>query len=276
MIVRLLLLAAVAGVLAGCSTAPAKPVNELLRDKQTAQETALAEYQDLNWKAAARNFQKTADILNALDDYAGEAAARHNQARALQHDGQHEAAITAYQRALAINRRLKRPQDEAMNLAGLAQCYQAQGRLASAIEAAEQALPMAPTNPPTTRVIIQNDLAALLLERNQPGDADRARQLLDTALAADPKSAVTQLNLGRAALVAGQPAEARPRLMQALEGFRAEMNPAGVAAAHELLARCCAALGDRDAARFHLEQARQKYTFLKNTAALKRLASIQP
>jgi len=275
MITRLLFAVATAALLLGCSTTPAKPVNELLRDKHLAQGMAFAEYKDLNWKAAARNFQKTADILNAFDDYAGEAAARHNQARALQHDGQLGAAITAYQRALAINRRLQRTADQSLNLAGLAQCYEAQGRLAPAIEVAEQALPMAATNAPTSRLIIQNDLAALLLQRHQLGDTDRAQKLLAAALAADPKSSITLLNLGRAALAAGQPA-ARARLTQALEGFRAEESPAGIASAHELLARCCAALGEHDAARVHLEQARQKYIFLKNTAALKRVESIQP
>lgn len=268
------LLLPVVALLFGCSTAPAPRVNELLRDKQLALDNALAEYQDLNWKGAARNFQKTADILNALDDLAGEADARHNQARALQHDGQLDAAIAAYQRALALNRRLKRTAEEAINLAGLAQCYQQQGRLADAIQAVEQALERIGNAPAKT--IIQNDLAALLLERNQAGDADRARALLEEALAADPKSPVTKLNLGRAAFVAGQAAEARPLLRQALEGFRAELNPAGIAAAHEWLARCCAALGDRETARVHWGQARQKYVFLKNAAALKRLDSFQP
>ncbi|MBM3861601.1 MAG: tetratricopeptide repeat protein [Verrucomicrobia bacterium] len=275
MIARLLFTAALVALLQGCSTTPAPPVNEQLRQKQIAQDTAYAAYQDQNWKAAARNFGKTADLLNAFDDHAGEAAARHNQARALQHDGQFDAAIAAYERALAINQRLKRTADQALNLAGLAQCHQKLGRLAPAIETAEQALPLAAGAPAAT-LIIQNDLAALLLERNQPGDADRAQKLLDAALAADPKAAITQLNLGRAALVAGQIAAARARFTQALEGFRAEGNPAGIAGAHEWLARCCAAAGDREAARFHHEQARQKYAFLKNAAALKRLDSFPP
>lgn len=275
MTARLLFAAALVALLIGCSTTPAKPVNEQLRQKQTAQDTAFAAYQDLNWKAAARNFEKTADISNGFDDHAGEAAARHNQARALQHDGQFEAAIAAYQRALVINRRLKLTTDEALNLAGLAQCHQRQGCLASAIETAEQALPLAAGVPATT-LIIQNDLAAVLLERNQPGDAQRAQQLLDAAFAADPKAAITQLNLGRAALTTGQLDAARARLTQALEGFRAEGSPAGIASAHEWLARCCTAAGDRDTARFHHEQARQKYALLKNAAALKRLESFQP
>ncbi|MCX7886508.1 MAG: tetratricopeptide repeat protein [Verrucomicrobiae bacterium] len=267
-------LATIAAFLLGCATAPAPRVHELLRDKQLAMENALAEYQDLNWKAAARNFQKTADLFNALDDFAGEADARHNQARALQHDGQLDAAIAAYQRALTINRRLNRTAQEAYNLAGLAQCYQQQGRLSEAIQTAEQALERIGNAPAKT--IIQNDLAALLLDRNRPGDADRARTLLEAALGADPKLPVTKLNLGRAALAAGRAAEARELLTQALEGFRAEPNPAGIAAAHEWLARCCATLGEHEAARMHFEQARQKYVFLKNTTALKRLDAVLP
>ena len=269
---RLLLAGAAAALFAGCSTAPAPRVNELLRDKQLAQDNAYAEYSDLNWKGAARNFQRTADILNSLDDYAGEAAARHNQARALQHAGEFDAAIAAYQRALDINRRLNRPADQSHSLAGLAQCHAALGRLPQAIEAAEQALPIATT----AKLIVQNDLASLLIQRNQAGDLDRARKLLDTALAADPKLAVTQLNLGRAALVAGQRAEAKTRLTGALEAFRANQDPAGIACAHETLALCCQALCDNEAAKFHREHARQKFTFLKDAAALKRLDSEKP
>jgi len=274
MTARLLFALAALAFLAGCvDTKPAPRVNELLHDKQLAQDNAFLAYNESNWKAAGRNFEKTADILNAMDEYPGEAAARHNQARALQHDGQFDAAVAAYQRALAINRRLKRPTDEAMNLTGLAQCYQAQGQLAPAIETAEQALPMIATNAPAARLIAQNDLASFLLQRNQPGDSDRAQKLL---AAADPKAAITQLNLGRAALAAGQFAPARTHLTQALEGFRAEENPAGIASAHEQLARCCAALGEHEAAQFHLEQARQKYKRLKNTEAVKQLESFQP
>lgn len=266
------LAALTATLLTGCSTTPAKPVNELLRDKQLAQEMAFAEYKDLNWKAAARNFKKTADILNLLDDYPGEAAARHNQARALQHARQYDDAITAYQQALAINRRLNRADDQAQNLDGLAQCHAAQGRLSQAIETAEQALPLAATS----KVLLQNDLALFLLQRNQPGDLDRAQQLLAAALAANPQSPITQLNLGRAALRANQPAAARPHLLAALNAFRQNEDPDGIAHTHEALARCCAALGEADAARFHLEQARQKFTFLKDTAALRRLSADQP
>ncbi len=256
MTVRLLSLATAAALLAGCSTTPAKPVNKLLRDKQLAQDMAFAEYKDLNYKAAARNFQKTADILNTLDDYHGEAADRHNQARALQHDGQLDAAIATYQRALAINRRLNQTANQAQNLAGLAQCYEAQGRLPQAIEAAQHALPLAATAKP----ILQNDLAGFLIQRNGPGDLVDAQKLLN---ATDLKLAITQLNLGRLALVAGKPADAKPRLTQALESFRGDENPHGIACAHEALARCYAALGDTDAAQFHQQQARNKFSYLK-------------
>lgn len=273
MTVRLLFAIAIAALALGCSTTPAPRVHEQLRDKQNAQDRAFAEYGDLNWKAAARNFEKTADILNSFDDYASEAAARHNQARALQHDGQFNAAIAAYERARVINQRLQRTTAEASNLAGIAQCYRAQRKFAEAIKTAEQALPMAATNAPAVRLIIQNDLASFLLDRNQPGDADSAKKLLDTA---DPKAAITQLNLGRAILDAGQPAAALDRLQQALAGFRTEENLTGIASAYEQLARCCAKLGKHEDATRHLEQARQKYTFLKNAEALERLKSFQP
>lgn len=257
-------------VLAGCSSS--KPVSQLLHEKQMAQNAGFAHYAERSWRSASRDFQQAADILNALDDYAGEAAARHNQARALQHAGKLDDAIAAYQRALDINRRLKLTVPQSQNLAGLSQCYAVQGRLPQAIEAAEQALPAATT----AKIILQNDLAGLLLQRREGDDVARARKLLDAALAADPKLPVTQLNLGRAALADGQPAAARTRLTQALESYRAAEDAAGIACAHEALARCCAALGERDDARQHLEQARQKFAFLKDAPALKRLDSIQP
>jgi tetratricopeptide (TPR) repeat protein len=257
MTTRFLFALAAIAVLAGCiDKTPAPRVNELLRQKQLAQENAFLAYEDRDWKAAARNFQNTADILNAVDDYPGEAAARHNQARALQHAGQLDPAVAAYQRALTINRRLKRPAEEAMNLTGLAQCYAAQNKPGEAITAAEQALP----NAGASKLIVQNDLASYLIQRNAPGDLDRAAKLLDTS---DPKLAVTQLNLGRLSFVAGKPADAKPRLTQALEGFRAALDPAGIVACHDLLAKCCAALGESDAAEFHQQEARNKFLRLK-------------
>ena len=263
MTTRLLAIAAAIALVAGCSSA--KPVSQLLHEQQIAQDAGYAQYTERNWNGAARSFQRAADLANALDHYATEAAARHHQARALQHTGKPDDAIAAYQRALDINRRLQLTTPQSDNLAGLSQCHAAQGRLPQAIEAAEQALPLATTAKP----IIQNDLAVLLLQRHETGDLDRARQLLDTALAgistntASTVLGATQLNLGRLALQSGQPGNARPRLTQALATFRACADATGIATAHEALARCCAALGDKPAAQFHAEQARIKSRFLK-------------
>jgi len=257
---------AVAAFLLGCSSA--KPVSPLLHDQRIAQDAGYSQYALQNWNAAARSFQRAADLHNAHDDFVGEAAARHNQARALQHAGKIDDAIAAYQRALDINRRLNRVAEQSQNLAGLAQCHAERGRINTAIETADRALNIA-TNLPAVAVVLRNDIAALLIQRHETGDLDRAQKLLDAALAGvdgkTPTTAlgVTQLNLGRLALQAGKAADARPRLTKALETFRACADAVGVATAHETLARCCAALGDADAAKFHAEQARQKFDFLK-------------
>jgi tetratricopeptide (TPR) repeat protein len=274
MTARLPLAIAAIAFLTGCvDKTPAPRVNELLHQKQLAQDSGYVAYKDLDWKAAARNFEKAADILNALDDLAGEAALRHNQARALQHGGQLDAAIVAYERARDLNQRLKLATNVAVNLTGLAQCYQAQGKLEDAIKNATKALPMVPTNAPTIRLIIQNDLASFLIQRNNPGDIAKARELL---VATDSKAAITQLNLGRAALADGQHAAACDYLKQALKGFCAEENAAGIASTHEQLMRCYEKLGDRENAKFHHDQAFQKYTRLQNAEALKRIARTKP
>ena len=117
---------------------------------------------------------------------------------------------------------------------------------------------------------LQNDLAVLLLERGNPADQSRIIKLLAG------ESPAARLNLGRAYIQFGQLDLAQKSLEASLAAFRALDDPRGLADAHASLSRLFRARGDAARARFHHEQARQKYAFLKDDAALRRLDSDKP
>ena len=266
----------------GCTStkpapAPARPRIEAER----SYETGRASYQNQNWSAAAASFGKAADSFAAMDDYRAEATARHNEAQALRRAGRIEEAIAAYQKALAINQRLRHALDQAQNLTGLAQCYRAQKKFDLAIQNCEEALKLSSSSRIVTATI-QNDLALTLLQRGNKEDEDRVIKLLKSALESSEAvgnsraRAANYLNLGRAYLQFGKNDSAENSLTKALDAFRAIDDPAGLAQTHEQLAKLYRATANADKAKFHLGQAREKYTFLKDEAGLKRLDQVNP
>jgi tetratricopeptide (TPR) repeat protein len=273
------LLAAV--LLPACtSTKPAPLPGRTRIQAEQAYETAQAEYRRQNWAAAAKSFERAADTFAAVDDFGAEATARHNCGQALRKAGQLDAAVESYQKALAINGRLKRSSEQAQNLAGLAACYRAQNKVDLAIQTGEEALKLA-TGSKSVVAKLENDLALSLLKRGDAADRDRVIQLLTSALKISEwegnkrSIAANHLNLGRAQLQFDQATAAETSLNKALELFRSLDDPAGLAASHELLAKLYLKLGNTEKARFHSEQARAKYEFLKDEAGLRRVENLK-
>lgn len=265
----------------GCASGPPKKEPGVTRiEAEQAYDAGQAAYQRQNWALAASSFGKAAAAFAAVDGYAAEATARHNQAQALRRTGQVDAAMESYQKSLAINQRLKRTSEQAQNLAGLAQCYRAQKKPDLAIHTGEEALKLG-SAPGVVRATLENDLALSLLQRGSAADRDRILSLFQSALATHQSLgnqralAANHLNLGRAQLHFEQTDAASANLEKALDLFRALDDPAGLANTHELLAKLCLRRNDTEKGRFHLEQAREKYEFLRDEASVRRLESLR-
>ncbi len=264
-------------VCVSCTSTKPKPEPSRMRiQAEQCYDAGRAAYRQQNWTSASSSFGKAADAFEAMDDYAAEATARHNQGQALRRAGLYDEAIAAFQQSFAVNQRLQHPAEQALNLAGLAQCYRAQKKLDPAIEAQEKALKLAGPSR-AIAATVQNDLALSLLQRGKKEDRDRVIRLLNAALEynglAGPRRSVAanQLNLGRAYLTFGENDPAEKMLTRALESFRYLDDPSGLAQTHELLGRLYTARGDVNKARFHFDQAREKYLLLKDDAGLKRI-----
>src|SRR5260221_7395649 len=69
--------------LAACSSTQPAHVSALREQAQKAQIAGFTDYQRAAWSSSARSFERAASVYAALEDFASEATARHNQARAL-------------------------------------------------------------------------------------------------------------------------------------------------------------------------------------------------
>jgi len=276
-----LLLPAVILLLAGCASTkpPAKPSPLRVQADRTVASGHDA-FARQNWSSAAQLFAHAATTYAALDDPAGQADALHNRAQASQRAGQIDAAIDAYEAALALNRLAKRNLAVAQNLAGLAQCARAQSKFDLAIESGNEALTLAAESP-AIAATIENDLALHLLARGNPADKERIFNLLSSALQRNQRLgnkhgiAANDLNFGRAHLAFHQLEPAEAQLARALLEFKELDDVAGLAQTHEQLAKLYQASGDNARARHHQAQARDKYAFVKDEAALRRLEAAQ-
>lgn len=261
----------------GCASAP--PPKERSRPRiqaEQAYEKAQDAYRRHAWAAAAKSFGEAADIFAAIDDYDTEATARHNQAQALKRAGEINAAIAAYEKSKAINERLGRKTELVQNLAGLASCHRSRKKLDLAIQTLEDALKI-PVDSKSVTATLENDLGLYLLQRGSRADQERIIELFTSALNTNKligskrTEAINRLNLGRAYLRFDQPDLAEQHLEDALAVFRDAGDPVGLAYAHELLWKLFAKRGDEDKAAFHLQQAREKFEYLKDEKSLKRL-----
>ncbi len=282
-------------LLTGCtSTKPPSPTSPLRDQAQRTLTSAREAYSRDNFTSAAQLYARAAETFAALDDSAGQADALHNQAQAFQRARLVESAVESYEKALALNERLARPVPQAQNLTGLAQCAAAQNRYDLAIETGEPrparhvAVAAPATEPgeqarklaeksPAIRAIIENDLAVHLLDRGQPTDRERILSLLTAAANANHRLrntrgvAVNDLNFGRAHLQFAQLDLAEAQLARALAAFRDLDDVRGLGQTHELLAQVYAARGEADRAQFHRQQALDKFAYLKDEPAMKRV-----
>ncbi|MCS7048843.1 MAG: tetratricopeptide repeat protein [Verrucomicrobiae bacterium] len=264
-------------MLTGCaSVPPPAPMSPVRQQARQSLANAQAAYDRGNWVVAAQLFERAAVAFAALDDLPALADARHNQARSLQHAGRHQSAIAAYREAAQLNEKLNRPRERARNLTGLAQCHRALGQLESALATLESARALAGRDP-LLLATLDNDHALVLLDRGDSADRDEIIRRLQNARALyaqqqnRPALARCILNLGRAYMAFAEWPAALPELNAALAAFRELDDIRGLAQAHELLASWYAHNNNQERAEYHHRQALDKYAFLKDEAALRRL-----
>jgi len=258
----------------GCAV-PLQEPSELRTDAARAMQRGRDAAEARRFEVSEAAHLRAAEIYAALDDAPAEADARFAASEASRRAGRIDEACAQVVRALALDRGIARESAVARDLAGLARCESARGRLDVAIDHADEALELA-RGEAALEAALQSDLALLLLRRASAGDAERSRKLLLAALRtselqADARGAATaRLHLGSAALALGDAERAQSELQHALEAFRALDDPAGIAHAHEALA-VLYARRDEDRARYHREQAREGFAFLEDEAGLARL-----
>lgn len=265
---------------AGCATTSKHPqAGQYRAEARRAEADAKDAYQAKNWAAAARSFGQAADNYALIEDVSAEAVARHNEGHAARRAGLIEESVAAYGRALELNETRGDKNARATNLSGLLQAYRAQDKLDLAIETGEKALALAGGSKAVTS-ILQNDLALCLLQRGNAADEKRVIDMLTEAVRTQKSVgtgqtlATTYLTLGRAHVQYGQFEPAEMPLTKALTIFRRIENPAGIARAHELLAKMYLGRNDAGKAKPHLEQAREKFELLKDEKSLKRIEEL--
>lgn len=272
-----LILGVALACLSGCASAPPPaPVSTVRQQARQSLANAQAAYDRGNWVAAAQLFERAATVFASLDDQAALADARHNQARSLHHAGRHQSAIAAYRQAAILNEKLRRNPEHARNLIGLAQAHRALGQLDDALASLETARALAGRDA-ALLAILDNDHALVLLDRGDVGDREEIIRRLQNARAQFNRDrnrraiATCTLNLGRAYMSFGEWESARAELDAALAAFRELDDVRGLAQTHEMLAGWHAHRGDMSQAEYHHRQALDKYAFLKDEAALRRL-----
>jgi DNA-binding CsgD family transcriptional regulator len=105
-------------------------------------------------------------------------------------------------------------------------------------------------------------------ELAQARDAARELDQLAHAFRCSPIAAMAGHALGRVELDGGDPAGALPYLRKSMQAWTALECPYEVARVRVLIGRACAALGDSDSSRTHLDAARRTFTALGAAPAL--------
>jgi tetratricopeptide (TPR) repeat protein len=85
-----------------------------------------------DYPAAAEIHARALETFRAIGERGNEAVSLNHYAAALAATGQRERAFELYQQALAINRELDKPDDEAISLEGIAEYHLAKGDTADA------------------------------------------------------------------------------------------------------------------------------------------------
>jgi tetratricopeptide (TPR) repeat protein len=275
-VTRVATLVSVAVLLLACASSPPPPSSTLRSQALAAAEAGSKRFTNRHYAGAARSFGEAARIYDVIDDPEAQAAALRNQAEALRHLDDLDAATTSYERALTLDRIDGRRNGQARDLAGLARCFGARHELERAVRTSEQALRLV-MDSEALRASLEVDLAVYLLARAHASDQARVVELLAAAaeratVAGEPRTlAAAHLHMGRARRLFGSPDLADAPLRQALSEFRALADPEGLARTHEQLGRLFEELGEPTAALRHLGQARRGYEFLDDRAALAKL-----
>lgn len=230
----LLTLAALASLLAGCSSTklPAPlPRAADVAERSASQATKLSEAQ--NWPAAAREWRQAVDRFSLLNDQANQAIALHNLAQAQRELGQEVEARRELERAADLNQALRQTNEWWRNQIALLQIEARQpDPLQARLATLEPLLPRLAD--PSTQALFLNELGLGQTRRGNLAAAEqtflRAEKLFQT-IRSPAGSAAVQANRAWLKEEQKQSTEAARLWSGALDKFEALADAPGIARA---------------------------------------------
>jgi tetratricopeptide (TPR) repeat protein len=253
-------LAILAGILAGCSsTPPPAPVPEARRQAFYLASTATKLSQAENWKAAAKEWQKTAESFALIHDRTNQAIAWHNLAQAERERGRFDAATNWLETAANLNQSLGQTNEWWRNQIVLLQVEAALDRtnsLEARFNELDRNLPRLTAS--DLRGLYFNELAQWQLQRGDYAVADISIQQAQTHFAQAGLSnglAAASVNRARLLQIQTNTTPAIREWRRALSQYEALADPAGVAVCLEGLGKALLENRDLQAAEDFLERA---------------------
>ena len=227
-------------LLPGCSTAP-KPVAEVVARKNQA-----AEYSKLgdgflakrDYAAALRFYEESLRENRAVDNTEGAVVSMNSIGRVYLAAGRLDDAEATFREALDYAGFLKNPSFRALSLANLGEALYARGDAAGALEAFQEALPLASRDERTLAVLL-HDRAVAYRDRGEweSAEADLRRAAgINQRLKRLSEYGANLYVLANIAHKKGNSQTALDLLKQALDADRKAENSAGIAADLEALA----------------------------------------
>ena len=242
------------GAFSACSTAP-KPVAEVVARKNQA-----AEYSKLgdgflanrDYASALRFYEESLRENRAVDNTEGVVISLNSVGRVYLAAGRLDDAEATFREALDYAGPLKNPSFRALSLANLGETRYARGDSAAAMEAFQEALPLAARDERTLAVLL-HDRAVVYRDQGEwaAAEADLRRAAgINQRLKRLAEYGANLYLLGNIAHKKGNTQSALDLLRQALEADRKAENSAGIAADLEALAVLARGQGEREDA-FH-------------------------
>lgn len=272
-VVRSLLVPAVlaAAALSACSTAP-KPVAEVVARKNQA-----AEYSKLgdgflakrDYASALRFYEESLRENRAVDNTEGVVISLNSVGRVYLAAGRRDDAEAAFREALDYAGPLRDPSFRALCLANLGEALYARGESAAAMDAFQEAVPLAARDERTLAVLL-HDRAVVYRDRGEweSAEADLRRAAgINQRLKRLAEYGANLFLLGNIAHKRGNSQAAVDLLRQALEADRKAENSAGIAADLEALAALSRGLGSREDAFHYYRRAFDVFVTLDSAAA---------
>lgn len=229
-----------AAALSACSTAP-KPVAEVVARKNQA-----AEYSKLgdgflakrDYASALRFYEESLRENRAVDNTEGVVLSMNSIGRVYLAAGRPDDAEATFREALDYAGPLRNPSFRALSLANLGEALYARGEAAAAMDAFQEAVPLAARDERTLAVLL-HDRAVVYRDRGEwdAAEADLRRAGgINQRLKRLAEYGANLFLLGNIAHKRGNSQAALDLLRQALEADRKAENSAGIAADLEALA----------------------------------------